>query len=258
MNLKPYLAAARMSMRESKFFGIGWLLGNYAIRALQVLFLLLLWKSLVQAGGEIDGMTLVQLLAYTLCSHALAPLLDVRTPAGSLLHEGIIVSHYLRPMSIFGQLAAQTLGAAVTPLIVFIPYCALMCVAFGVPLRPATAWFFPSLALCTAQGFAIDFLYACLIIRTGNLSWQVYTLREALFTVFTGGLIPFAAMPWGIGDVLALSPLGTLAGAPLSLFAGLAQPGAIIPVQIFWNVVLWPVCIWCFRRSRERMVSYGG
>lgn len=258
MTIKPYLAAARMSMRASRYFGVGALLGNYAIRALRAAFMLLVWRSLLYPGGQAEGMTLEQMLAYTLCSHALAPLLDVRTPAGSWLHEGTITNNYLRPMSLFGQLAAQTLGAAVMPILVFTPYCLALGAAFHVSPLPQTAWFFPSLALCVSQGFAVDFLYACLIIRTGNLSWQVHVLREALFTLLTGGLIPFAALPWGIGDVLALSPLGTLAGAPLSLFTGLSTPGAVLPVQIFWNAALWPVCLHCFRRSQERMVSYGG
>lgn len=256
--LKPYVAAARMSVRASRFFGLGELLGGYAIRALRVLFLLLLWRSLFAAGGSLEGMALRQFLAYTLCSNALAPLLDVRTPVGSWLHEGTITGNYLRPMSIFGQLAAQTLGAAVMPLLIFVPFCALLGLALGVPLMPATAWFFPSLALCTLQGFAIDFLYACAIIRVGNLSWQVHALREALFTVFTGGLIPFAALPWGLGELLSRSPLGTLSGAPLALYAGLGTPGDIIPMQLLWNALLWPLCLYCFARSRERMVSYGG
>ena len=72
-----------MSVRASRFFGLGELLGGYALRALRVLFMLLLWHSLLGPDGTQDGMTLSQLLAYTLCSQALAPLLDVRTPAGS-------------------------------------------------------------------------------------------------------------------------------------------------------------------------------
>ena len=28
--------------------------------------------------------------------------------------------------------------------------------------------------------------------------------------------------------------------------------------QVFWNLTLWPLALWAFRASRERMVSYGG
>lgn len=258
MRLKPYLAAVRMSIRASRYFGAAELIGSYAIRALRTLFLLLLWRSLFLSGGQAQGMTLPQLLAYTLCSNALYPLLDIRTPAGSWLHEGSIVGNYLRPLPVFWQLAAHTLGASVVPVCVFAPFCAALGLAFGIPLAPATAWFYPSLMLCVSQGFAVDFLYACLIIRMRNLSYQVHMLREAIFTVFTGGLIPFAAMPWGIGGILEKSPLGTLAGAPLALYAGLSAPMDILPAQLVWNALLWPLSLWLFHLAQERMVSYGG
>ena len=60
MVLKPYLAEMRMSARLAKTFGLACLIGDYAIRALRVVFLLLLWRSLFQKGGA-NGMTLEQI-----------------------------------------------------------------------------------------------------------------------------------------------------------------------------------------------------
>ena len=258
MTLKPYGAQARMGVRASRYFGLAELVGGYALRALRVCFLLLLWQSLFQNGGDMDGMTLEQTLKYTLCANALSPLLDVRTPAGSWLHDGTVAGCYLRPMNVLGQLAAHALGAAVVPLCVFTPLCMLLGALMGVSLAPQSPWFFASLLLCASQGLAVDLLFACLIIRVGSLSWQVHTLREALSVMLTGKLIPFAALPWGLGNALALSPLGTLAGAPLGLYAGLGAPGSTLPALIAWNLILWPLCLWCFAKSRERMVSFGG
>lgn len=257
MKIKPYWAEMHMSARLSQTFGIGWLIGSYALRALRVAFLLLMWRSLFQNGGTSD-MTLIQTLQYTLCSAALAPLLDIRTPAGSWLHDGAIATRLLRPLGVLGQLAADTLGAALIPLGVFVPLCAITGALMDVPLLPQSGWFFSSLLLCMLQGFAVDMLFACLIIRIGNMSWQVHMLRGALTTLFTGGLIPFAALPWGMGEWLALSPLGTLAGAPLSLYTGLAQAWEVLPVQIFWNLILWPLSLWWLKQSQERLVSFGG
>ena len=130
--------------------------------------------------------------------------------------------------------------------------------ACGLDLCPASLWFFLSLVLSVLQGFAVDFLFACLLIRMKTLEWTVHCLREALTALFTGSLIPFAILPWGIGEILQLSPFGTLAGAPLAIFTGLSEPGLLIITQIIWNVILWPLAIYCFKASGERMVSYGG
>ena len=106
--------------------------------------------------------------------------------------------------------------------------------------------------------FAVDFLFACLLVRMNNLEYMMFSIRNALTALLTGGVIPFAALPWGLGAWLELSPLGTLAGAPLALMSGLGDPARLIGAQLFWNAVLWPLALWGFRASRERMVSYGG
>ena len=57
---------------------------------------------------------------------------------------------------------------------------------------------------------------------------------------------------------MELTPLGSLAGGPLAIYTGLAEPMTIITAQLFWNAVLWPLALWRFTAMRERMVSYGG
>ena len=37
-----------------------------------------------------------------------------------------------------------------------------------------------------------------------------------------------------------------------------AEPRPILLAQLFWNAALWPLALWGFAASRERMVSYGG
>ena len=44
---------------------------------------------------------------------------------------------------------------------------------------------------------------------------------------------------------------GSLGGAFLSLYMGSAKAGEIIPVQIFWNIVIWAAAALWFQNSRE-------
>ena len=251
-------ATARMCLKEKSYFGLANIIAQYLLRAAGLGALLMIWRSLFMQGVDMQGLTLNQVYVYTILSTVLAPMLDVRTPASGWLHDGSVLKLYLRPRSLFGQLAAHTVGGWVLPLVILslpVTGIALLC---GVDLRPASLWFFPSLLLTVSLGFAVDYLFSCLLIRLNNLEWVVHDMRQSLTALFTGSVIPFAALPWGLGRFLALTPLGSLAGGPLSIYTGLAEPMTILAAQLFWNAVLWPLALWRFASMRERMVSYGG
>lgn len=251
------MATAYVSAKEKTSGGVIYLYVEYALRFVYLVPLLLLWRSLFSNGVEV-GMTLAQMLSYTYLSILLDEMLNVSTPATAWFVEGIIISLYQRPMSIFGHLAAQTVGGWLPKLLLFSLPMVIVSPLLGISLIPQTIWFLPSLIMTVSLGFAIDFLFACLMIRVRNATWLAHMIRMAIIAIFSGSMIPFALLPWGIGKVLQYLPFGSLAGAPLSLFTGITDPQTIIPLQIVWNAVLWPLAIWCFRRSSERMVSYGG
>lgn len=256
--MKKYLATARLCLVEKTYFGFGYLAGQYVLKAVALGAMLLIWRSLFSQGADTGGMTLNQFYVYTILSTLLEPLLNVRTPASSWLHAGTLLSLYQRPAPVYGQLIAHTVGG--WPLPIAIMAVPTLAVVFGmsVDMRPASGWFFLSLLLSVAQGFSVDMLFACLMIRLKTMEWSVHMLREALTALFTGAVIPFTALPWGVGKYLALTPLGTLAGAPLSIYTGMAGPAALIPAQLFWTALCWPLATALFKKSQERMASYGG
>ncbi|MBQ3029497.1 MAG: ABC-2 family transporter protein [Lachnospiraceae bacterium] len=252
------LATAKLCFKEQSYFGFANLLAQYLLQAGALAALLMIWRSLFLQGVDLEGMQLSQFYTYTVLSTMLAPLLNIHTPASGWLHDGTMLGLYQRPAGVFAQLAAHTVGGWGMRLLCLSLPVLVISLACGLDMRPVSLWFFPSLILSVLQGFAVDYLFACLLIRMRNLEWTVHCLREALTALFTGSLIPFAVLPWGIGDFLQLSPFGTLAGAPLAIYTGLAEPGLLIVTQIIWNVILWPLAIYCFNASGERMVSYGG
>jgi len=252
------LATAKLCLKEQSYFGFANLLAQYLLQVGGLAALLMIWRSLFLQGVDLEGMQLSQFYTYTVLSTMLAPLLNIHTPASGWLHDGTMLGLYQRPAGIFAQLAAHTVGGWGMRLLCLSLPVLVISLACGLDMRPVSLWFFPSLILSVLQGFAVDFLFACLLIRMRNLEWTVHCLREALTALFTGSLIPFAILPWGIGDILQLSPFGTLAGAPLAIYTGLSEPGILIVTQIIWNVILWSLAVYCFKASGERMVSYGG
>lgn len=256
--IRASLATMKLCLKEQSYFGFFSQLAKYIMQAAALGALLMIWRSLFMQGVDTEGMTLNQLYVYTILSTALAPMLNVHTPASGWLHDGTMLGLYQRPAGVFMQLAAHTIGGWAMRLLCLSVPVALIAVLCGVDMSIASPWFFLSLPLAVLQGFAVDYLFACLLIRMRNLEWCVRCLRTALASLLTGSLIPFAALPWGIGNWLELSPFGTLTGAPLAIYTGLGDPASLLPAQIIWNIVLWPLAMACFAASRERMVSYGG
>lgn len=257
MMFGKYFKTAQMSAQSSTNGGIVYLFLGYLLKIVYLIPLLLLWRTLIHDGVD-AGMSLPQMLTYTYLGAILSEILVVRSPASSWLYEGLFVSLYQRPINILSHLICQTVGGWIPQLLFFTLPMIAFAPLFGVSLSSCSPWFLPSLIVCVSLGFAVDFLFACLTIRMKNASWLVYTIRTAIVSLLSGSVIPFSALPWGIGAVLQYTPLGSLAGAPLSIYTGLAEPIPVLVAQLFWNAVLWPIAILVFEKTQEGMVSYGG
>ncbi|MCI8623878.1 MAG: hypothetical protein HFG26_09485 [Provencibacterium sp.] len=259
-----YLATVRLSAAAVFDGSLLPVMSEYLVRFLQLALLLLVWRSLAAAGADLGGMTLPQLLSYTLLASVLRQQLEIVTPATSALWEGSIVGRYLRPMPLLGGLAAETVGRWWLPVFLFYSLPVLLLAPiFGISPLPvslaAAGAFLLSLSLSVSLGFALDFLFASLAIRMKNGCWAANDIREAMTALFTGALIPFSLMPPFAGRILALLPTGSVASAPLLIYVGAAENAPqLIGLQLFWNAVLWPFSLWAFHKSEERMISYGG
>jgi len=255
--MNKYLTTARLSARERTNGGLLWLLPEQLIRVFTLTALLFLWRTALSSGVQ-AGMTLSQMLSYTTVSALLSQMLVVETAASGWLSEGVLLKLYGRPLSVLGQLAAQTVGGWTPALLLFSLPMALVMPLFGVNLIPASPLFFISLMLCVSLGFAVDVLFACLSIKLRNMSWLVGRIRLAVTTLLSGTVIPIQLLPFGLANVMKYQPFASLGGAPLSVFAGAADAGEVLTLQIVWNLILWPAALLIFHKSREGMVSYGG
>jgi ABC-2 type transport system permease protein len=257
MSIKKYLKTTQTALRTQTNGGIIYLLPNILVSLMYLLPLMFLWRVLAGSGVEV-GMSLTQLLTYTYVNALLADMMVVRTFTSDWCYEGQLINLFARPVPIFGQIISQTIGGWIPMLVIFTLPMILIAPLFGIAIIPATTWFFPSLFLCISLGFAIDFIFACVTIRLKGMAWLGHSIRMAIVSLFSGTVIPFKILPFGLTTLFEYQPFGSLGGAPLSLFVGTADPMRIISTQIVWNLILWPVAILWFTRSKERQVSYGG
>lgn len=255
--MKKYLKTARMSALEKMNGGVVYLLPDILLKIFTLIALLFLWRTVLSSGAD-AGMSRAKMMTYTTVSSLLSELLVVETAASGWMSEGVILKLYGRPLPVFAQLAAQTAGRWVPMLLFFSLPAAAVTLSLGVNLTPASPLFFLSLLLCVTLGFAVDLLMACLSIKLRNMSWLIGRLRSAIATVLSGTVIPIRLLPFGMDRVMKYQPFASLGGAPLSVFAGTADTGETVALQIFWNMVLWPIALFVWKKSQEGMVSYGG
>ena len=253
-----YIQTAKLAAMEKFQGGVLGLIAGYFLRALALVPLLFLWRGFAAQGADLSDFTLNTLLSYTWYSALLSPMLSIQTPLTFWNYQGGAIDLYRRPMGLFGQVIAQTAGGWLPALLLYALPMLLAGPLLGIEVLPKSPWFLPSLLMTVSLGFALDILYFCLLLRLQNIMWLSNVIRLAVAALFSGAVIPLALLPWGLGDVFALLPFGSLANAPLTLVTGTAGAAGIIPLQLLWNVLLWALAYVVFVGSRERMVSYGG
>lgn len=257
MTINKYLKTAETALHTQTNGGIVYMFPQIITKIIYLVPLMFIWR-IITASGIDSGMTLNQLLSYTYINALFSDILIVNSFINNWDSAGKCAVLFTRPMSVFGQVISRTAGEWIPTLLLFTLPMALIAPIFGIQIIPQTLWTIPSLILCASLGFAFEFLFFCVILRLKNVVWLMWVIRSAIVSFFSGTVIPFKILPFGMGHWMAYQPFGSLGGATLSLYIGSAEPLQIIPVQIFWNAVVWTITVIWFKKSQERMVSFGG
>lgn len=252
-----YMITARMSVRSKTNGGVLYMLPDIFMKVIYLVPLMFIWRSLAGSGYEVE-MSVSQLLSYTYVNVLLADMMIVSTYLSAWDYDTRSMEMFTRPMPVFGQVISRTIGDWVPMLLLFSLPMFLLAPALKIQILPKTLWVIPSLVLCVSLGFAFEFLFYCVTIRLRNVSWLTYVIRSAIVSFFSGTVIPFKILPFGMDKWMDYQPFGSMGGAFLALYVGSAGPAETIPIQVFWNIVIWIVAAVWFQSSRERMVSFGG
>ena len=252
-----YMFTARMALQGKTNGGVLYMVPDIIMKVVYLIPLMFIWKTLGESGYEVE-MSVSQLLSYTYVNALLADLMIVNTYLSAWNYDTRSMEMFTRPMPVFGQVISRTIGDWAPMLILFALPGFLAAPFLGIQILPKTMWVIPSLVLSVSLGFAFEFVFFCVTIRLRNIPWPTYVIRSAVVSFFSGTVIPFRILPFGMDKWMHYQPFGSMGGAFLSLYTGSAQALEVIPVQVFWNIVIWIAAAVWFRRSRERMVSFGG
>lgn len=237
-------------------------LANYALRMLRVAALLSVWRMAMHGRASVAGMSLPNLLTYTLIAEVFAEQLAARTCMDWVLWEGQLVTVLLRPMGMLTAFFSISLGWWTAGWIFCSIPLLLISPLLGVNPAPSSVaggfLFVPSLVLAIAVGWAIDFLFVSVGMALNSGPWVVQQFREAVTILLSGALIPLAALPWNLASVFDWLPFASMASAPLRIYTGAGNPLQLMAIQAVWAVVLWPTAVAFWRANREKVAGYGG
>jgi ABC-type uncharacterized transport system permease subunit len=235
---------------------------DYLLRFLRVAVLLSLWRMILGPRDGAGGMTLSEVLTYTLIAEAFAEVLACRSELPHSLWDGSVATRFLQPVGLVGAYAATMVGRWSFSFLCFSLPLLLAAPWLGVNPLPAGAatglLFAVSLLLSVTVGLAIDFLFGALMVVMEQDYWSVNYIRSGVTGLLAGAVIPLALLPWGLGEVFAWLPFAALASAPLRIYTGTGDPLPLLAGQAAWALLLWPLAGRLWEANRDRLVCYGG
>ncbi len=235
---------------------------DYLLRALRVAVLIALWKIVFGARPEASPIALDAVLGYVLLAEVFAEQLNLRTTISEALWQGSIVKHFLRPMPLVSQFAAEMLGGWLLNFALFSIPLLFAASYFDIDVRPASALalvlFASSLGLAICVGLAIDFIATAVTMASNQPVWLVQWVRNAVVVVFSGAVFPLVLLPWNLGAVFEWLPFASVAWAPLAIYTGIGSAPKLIALQIGWALALGLFASRLWNSNREKLVGYGG
>jgi len=235
---------------------------QYLFRFLRVVVLLSVCQLAFAGKGVVSGMTVGAVLTYALIEEVFSDQLTTRTSLWVSLRDGSLAVSFLQPFGLVSQFTARMVGQWLFSFALFSIPLLLISPLLGVNPLPASfasgAAFAVSLLLAITVGIALEFIFGAMLVYFEQTVYAMESVRAALTLIASGALIPLQLMPWGLGDLLQWLPFAAMASAPLRIYTGTGDALALMTLQLFWAIVLWPLARWLWNRNRERLVSFGG
>lgn len=230
-----------------------------------IYLLTLIWRAAYGGRGDVDGISIEQMLVYLTIANLQLYFLqsDLAADIQARVREGQIGFDISRPVSYPEQLLAGGMGDALGRL----PF---LVVAVPIALTLGELRWPPSWA--AGLGYLVSLVLAWLIAQELSLLVGMiafWTLESNGFMMMyrlignfaTGALIPFWFMPDAIASFFQALPFQSIAYIPVSIYIGNPAAGSIatsLAIQAFWAIALIGVLRWLWGRALTQTVVQGG
>lgn len=224
------------------------------------------WSALYENRTIVEGVTLRQVITYSVMSVLIGNMLGDRTGhiISQKVRKGEIIFDFLKPIDFMSFQLSLHLGQAFTTFLFrVIPGFLIASILFGIDLPAsnlAAVAFFASLLLGLLITFMIDFmlgLLAFMFIET----WGFFSIKGGFIWVLGGALVPIWLYPDWLRPFVETLPFKTIFYSPLAIYIGKIQGGDVfseLALQLFWLTLLTGFARIMQRKLRFKLVIYGG
>jgi ABC-2 type transport system permease protein len=238
------------------------LLGNLVTIFIQ----LAIWKAVI-GNGQVAGITLEQMIAYSILNTLTFSLLLNSGVTGKVegsLKSGSIGTELIKPLSYPLYLLADGLGSSLYQLVfTVIPSFLIAWLLFGM-LPPASGAHMAAFGIALLIALLISFLLGYLIALIAFWFLTPFALTWMLggfLTIFAGGFMPIWFFPAGWAKAAGMLPFQYMGYIPASLYLGHTAKEDIASVLLTglgWVAALWLIVALLWQRAIKRLVIQGG
>ena len=260
---EPYLEFGKKAIaREATYrFDVFTSIGSFALR---IYLLRMVWTALYARNAAPHGLPLHAILTYSAVALLMGLVLDVDQVSAlyEKLHDGSIISDFMRPINVPLYFFADGTGEVLFHAVLIVPSLALalFIVHIDVPAAGTLVAFALSFLLGYCVGFCVNFILNCTAFWT--LEIHAAQLIVTWLTDLLGGeLVPLVLFPVALQNVLYALPFAAMFSTPLLIYVGQIEPArylAALGLQVVWLVVLGAVCVVMWRAGARRIVVQGG
>ncbi len=216
------------------------------------------WFSL-HARGSVADYKLSELLFYAFCALIVSQIVACQGEADSLsdkIELGTLDSYLLRPKNTLMQLYSIQLGMSLGRL------------TFCLPVILAIGFYYSQIQIATIPAFILSLGLAALInVSLNNLisaatfwfreSYALVIVKETLFWMLSGALIPLDIYPASVRSILQYLPPSYTVYWPVKLLQGYPQVEFILLGQLVTFIVLSLFAYLLFKMGVSRYQAYG-
>jgi ABC-2 type transport system permease protein len=180
------------------------------------------------------------------------------------IREGTLVSKLLRPVHPLYAFAAEHMAAVPMRALTISPIIAILIYTAGGRLAGHDPRLAAVLVASLLGAWLLNFF---MMVMLGALAFfiesalGVFELWIAVYSIFSGYLIPLEALPHWVGRAAQVLPFRFMLGFPVEVLAGLVGPGQALRLLLWqWVYVAAAAtaALWIWRAGVRRFAAFGG